>query len=290
MARGKKDQPERTPPTVSPQKGVELIERQIREGEALLSKDPLPVNDYSGWRTHTDGILKMVYGSASSESAQFFNAASAVGGHWVNPSEEAVAAERREKLNVQIVKLRAFVKILRDRVAAEAPVKAATTDSSGLHDTGVACDNGHVINSSVEMRPQLTTKFCASCGAKAVDRCAQCGTPIRGDYHPPPHVLIAGAVWRPPRHCHECGAQFPWTIKRAQALSDAIEELDDLKPDERQKLKDSVPDIIANTPQSDTAVMRFKKAFGKVGKVAGAMLEKVVVSVATETVKKQMGL
>jgi hypothetical protein len=94
----------------------------------------------------------------------------------------------------------------------------------------------------------------------------------------------------PPRHCRECGHPFPWTRRKAEALIEVIEELDELTPEERQKLHQSVPDIIADTPKSETAVVRFKKAAKKTGEVGGKLLLGVLSNVATEAVKKTLGL
>jgi hypothetical protein len=44
-----------------------------------------------------------------------------------------------------------------------------------------------------------------------------------------------------------------------------IEELDGLTNEVCQKLKKSIADIIAHTPNSETAALRFKKAAAKVG-------------------------
>jgi len=97
-------------------------------------------------------------------------------------------------------------------------------------------------------------------------------------------------MWTPPHHCAECGSPFPWTVAKTEALREAIEELDELKPEERQRLQESIPDIITNTPKSEPAALRFKKAITRLGKGAAEMVQKVLVDVGTEAVKKSMGL
>jgi hypothetical protein len=69
-----------------------------------------------------------------------------------------------------------------------------------------------------------------------------------------------------------------------------IDELDGLGDEEKAKLKKSVGDIVADTPNSQTAVLRFKKAASKVGQLGGRLLTEVPSKVAAEAVRKAMGL
>ncbi len=65
-----------------------------------------------------------------------------------------------------------------------------------------------------------------------------------------------------------------------------IQELDELSDSERANLKSSIDDILNETPKTLLAVTRFKKAISKLGKDMGNALYKVLVDVASETVKK----
>jgi len=73
-------------------------------------------------------------------------------------------------------------------------------------------------------------------------------------------------------------------------MEEMIDELDGLSDEERNRLKKSIPDIIADTPKSETAALRFKKAVAKVGEAGGNLMMKVLASVATEAVKNSMGM
>ncbi len=159
----------------------------------------------------------------------------------------------------------------------------------GRYDTGMACVNGHAITSTASSAPELQEKFCSKCGQPGITKCPQCSAAIRGFYHAI-GVIALSHPWRIPAHCHNCGKPYPWIERKAAAVMEMIDELEGLSDDEKAKLKKSIPDIIAETPNSDTAVLRFKKAIGKVGQVAGQMLTKVLTDVAAETVKKTMGL
>ena len=159
----------------------------------------------------------------------------------------------------------------------------------GHYDTGMACLNGHAITCVAGSTPHRRERFCSQCGQPAIAQCPGCGEGIRGFYHQD-GVIDCAQRWRVPAHCHNCGKPYPWTERRAAAVADLIDELECLDGKEKAKLKKSIPDIVAETPNSDAAVLRFKKAAAKVGQFGGKLLTDVLSNVAAETVKKSMGL
>lgn len=158
----------------------------------------------------------------------------------------------------------------------------------GQYDVGLACLNGHAVNSSSSTYPEHNAKFCAHCGEPTIDKCPKCGAAIRGYYRVDGVCSIDR--WAASAHCHECGEPYPWTKRRAEALAEAIEELDDLTAEERARLKKSVPDLINDTPKSETAVLRLRRAFAKLGSEGANLLRNIVTQVATDAVKSSIGL
>lgn len=163
------------------------------------------------------------------------------------------------------------------------------------YDRALICTDGHLINSAVEGNPGKNSEFCPTCGKPAVGACQYCNEPIRGDEYDEGRKTWNGApsrigFRRVPGHCHACGKPYPWTEQKAEAVEEMIDELDELSDEERAKLKTSIPDIIADTSKSETAAFRFKKAIAKVGQAGGKILRDVLTNVATEAVKKSMGL
>ena len=59
---------------------------------------------------------------------------------------------------------------------------------------------------------------------------------------------------------------------------------------ERERLLDSVSDIIADTPKPETAGLRVKKAVAKAGKPSAEVFMNVLTAVAADTAKKYMAL
>jgi len=163
--------------------------------------------------------------------------------------------------------------------------------SNGYYYSGIACLNGHELDGYVgfvsrDSPPRPIDRFCPMCGEPTVTKCEHCQTDIRGK-------VTDGfdtSPWYVAANCHSCGQPYPWTRRKTEALAEAISEMDELDPAEREKLKQSIPDIVAQTPKSETAALRFKKAVAKAGSVSGEVLMKVLTSVAAEGVKKLLGM
>lgn len=66
-----------TAPTVSPQRGLELIKRCHEKGVALLQHRPVDENEYYAWTNTTSEVLLKCFGSASGNVANF-NASGAI--------------------------------------------------------------------------------------------------------------------------------------------------------------------------------------------------------------------
>ena len=166
------------------------------------------------------------------------------------------------------------------------------------YDKAWVCRNGHSINTAVKWDSSKNAEHCPQCGEPAVKECEACNAPLRGDRITPAHrsdwgLHVPGKrirMRRVPAYCHACGKAYPWTERKAEAMEEMIDELDGLSDEERNRLKKSIPDIIADTPKSETAALRFKKAVAKVGEAGGNLMMKVLASVATEAVKNSMGM
>jgi len=58
-------------PTVLPQKGIELVQRQIEEGNKLIAIGLLDKAPYSSWETVTGSYLEKAFGTNSRNVEQF---------------------------------------------------------------------------------------------------------------------------------------------------------------------------------------------------------------------------
>lgn len=153
------------------------------------------------------------------------------------------------------------------------------------YDVAQICLNGHVVNHSTQKYPQHSQPFCSVCGAASITTCHHCQTAIKGRYY----VEGVGGFTSPyeaPAFCHYCGYAYPWT---ASAL-EAAQELADLELDEADAaiVKANLNDIVHDTPRTQVAALKVKKAFIKAGPAVLGMFRDIVVDVASEAAKKAM--
>jgi hypothetical protein len=150
------------------------------------------------------------------------------------------------------------------------------------YDTAQVCLNGHIATSSFHDCPQFRKKFCDRCGQATVTACSACKAEIRGSYR----GSMSTRKHQAPGYCHECGKPYPWTKTRldaARLLTDEIAELDD---SEKTLLKASIDELIADTPSTPLAVVRFKKYAAKGGRELAQGLKDILVDMVSETVRK----
>lgn len=129
-------------------------------------------------------------------------------------------------------------------------------------------------------------KFCRTCGAACITACPNCKMDIRGYFHVPD--VISSVEINTPGFCHNCGKPYPWVGMNLNAARELADELDGLKPEEREALKDTLEDLIRDTPRTQVAVVRFKKLLPKAGRVAAEAMKKLMIDIVTEAAKKSI--
>lgn len=150
------------------------------------------------------------------------------------------------------------------------------------YDVAQICLNGHIVTEFAAGSPHYREEFCSRCGARTITACENCKADIRGYLHGSGYM---GSMARP-AFCQYCGHAFPWTTSALVAAREMADELDGLKPDERDALKGSLDDLVRDTVRTPLAVVRFKKLAAKAGKEGAAGLREVLISVVTETVRR----
>ena len=158
---------------------------------------------------------------------------------------------------------------------------------SGYHHTAQICLNGHVLTSSHKPAPGHEQKFCPRCGEAAVTRCESCQAEIRGRYEVP-GVIDYTNTYATPGFCHSCGKPYPWTERRLQAAKELADELDELSETERLTLRNSLEDLIRDTPRTELAGIRFKKMMKKVGKEPYEAMRNMVTDLLSESLKRTL--
>lgn len=159
------------------------------------------------------------------------------------------------------------------------------------YDAAQICLNGHVINTMALSEYQYNENYCSRCGAETIMTCPTCGNHIRGEYHDDVIVYLGhSSNFTVPKFCHNCGSAYPWTEAQIEAAKEMIHELEELSDNERDLLSKSIIDIATETPRTDLAVIRFKKAILKLAPEAKQILINTVSTLACEYAKKQLGL
>lgn len=149
------------------------------------------------------------------------------------------------------------------------------------------CVNGHFINAAVKASPEFNKRHCDKCGAETITECPKCKGIIKGELHVP-GIVVGGYTFPAPSFCEHCGAAFPWTEARLEAAKELAGEMEGLTPEERELMKQSLDQIVRDTPQTTLAATRFKKLATKAGKGAAAAIWELVKDLASEAAKKAL--
>lgn len=154
---------------------------------------------------------------------------------------------------------------------------------SGYYDATI-CKNGHTLSAYEEI-PGL---FCHKCGAESITCCPNCQTNIRGEICT--NIPMVGYPYKPPAYCFKCGKPFPWTTQALDVAKELIDDDDNLDALSKEKLTDLLPDLLVETPKSNLAASRLKKALMVAGKFTAEGLRQFAIDFGCELAKKQLGL
>lgn len=148
------------------------------------------------------------------------------------------------------------------------------------------CLNGHVF---IPRESYEAPIYCEKCGVRVIDKCSCCGEVIKywADYEVPEGTI---PEYERAAYCKKCGASYPWTQAAIESAAELIYEEDQLDKVQQEKLLSSLPDIITETPKTQIAVVRFKKAMLAAGKFTVEGLRQFAIDFGCELAKSQLGL
>lgn len=154
----------------------------------------------------------------------------------------------------------------------------------GVYRMAEVCPNGHVSTSSADTSPELREKFCSSCGEPTMMNCPSCSSTIRGYYYVEGVFGLGG--YTPPAHCHNCGSAFPWTARKVDSAVELVEVGGGLDDAELAQLRTDLTELTKDSPKTQVASLRFKKAMSKAGSSVAQGVRDIVVDVLSEAAKK----
>lgn len=158
----------------------------------------------------------------------------------------------------------------------------------GYYDVAQICLNGHCITDSANESPQFTQNFCDRCGASTITACPECGVQIRGYYHST--GILDLTKYTVPSYCPHCGNPYPWTKSALAAVAELVAEDEKMAETAKVALIDSLPDAVSETPRTNLAAVRIKKAFSAAGHFTVEGLRQFAIDFGCEMLKSQLGL
>lgn len=138
------------------------------------------------------------------------------------------------------------------------------------------CENGDIIESS---STYCDMKYCEKCSAPVISACPQCGTPIRG------HEEGVSGYYHIPSYCRECGSPYPWTEKAIQSAACLLAEDENITAEECNRLIEILPDAMTETPRTNLAAVRIRKALKILGTFAADGLRQFVLDYGCDLLK-----
>lgn len=160
-------------------------------------------------------------------------------------------------------------------------------------DVMLVCQNGHVRTDRLGAFPRFMTNYCEICGTRFIHMCQDCGEPIRGairgNWTEELFAEMHEVRTKLPRYCDVCSCPYPW---QEAAIRNAVEviELSELSAADSKQLKALLPDLVVETPTTQSSGMKAMRILKNVGEGAREVLVKVVSDIISETAKKQMGI
>ena len=144
------------------------------------------------------------------------------------------------------------------------------------------------MNSMCIQHPESKKPYCSVCGEKTITQCPNpnCNQPIKGK------LQIEGIVdfssYHKSAYCDNCGEPYPWTQRSQLAAAELIEFSDSLNEKEKEDFKESIKDLMVQTPKSNLAVAKYKTYIKKAGLEIANGLRDVLTDIVSETIKKSI--
>jgi len=138
----------------------------------------------------------------------------------------------------------------------------------------------------------ITQKFCSECGESVINKCEVCKQSIKGrpryvSQIDPPFAYFSGPYFKP-SFCINCGNTYPWTSSKKEAAFELIQFSEALNPTEKEDLKNSINDLVTNSPKINVAIVKFKTYTAKAGTEIAKGLRDILIDIVGEAVKKSI--
>lgn len=89
-------------------------------------------------------------------------------------------------------------------------------------------------------------------------------------------------------YCYNCGNPYPWTESIINSAVEILSLDEELSKENINILKNAIPDLLVDTPQTPVATARYKRFLDKTQNFIKNSLYQLFVDVLSDTVKKSL--
>jgi predicted nucleotide-binding protein len=108
------------PPSISPARGIELLNRQYEKGQSLLSNRPTKEEEYAAWENITREYLSKSFGSDSPNVRSVLDIGKG-GGFLLDADESYWENRRADSLQRQLVMIKGLIEVLETELEEDVP-------------------------------------------------------------------------------------------------------------------------------------------------------------------------
>lgn len=151
------------------------------------------------------------------------------------------------------------------------------------------CESGHYLGDVDARQAANAPPGCGECGVAALAACPACGEHFASKLGEGGVYDLSGRDTLPDNYCIHCREPFPWTVAALEALEELAGELENLKPGQADLLVRSLPDLLAQTPRTEVAVVRLKKILATAAGDARAAIVSLLLQHGVAVVRTAVG-
>ena len=152
--------------------------------------------------------------------------------------------------------------------------------------TAIICRSGHVVNACVQSQREEHHAYCSKCGSDVITACPSCEASIPGARIVPRVDITPPRLKFAPKYCPQCGSPYPWTQQAIEAAVDLIIESNRSLEASRQKIEQTLVDVVRETPRTAVAVARIREWLADASAASAAAFERVLTNVVSDVVKR----
>lgn len=152
----------------------------------------------------------------------------------------------------------------------------------GYYKPATICLNGHVVSYT----EANFAKYCTLCGQATISECPHCHEPIHGVYKI--EAVSSYSKFIREYYCSNCGKLYPWTQRIIDSAVEALSNDKSLDDETLQILKNAIPDLITETPQTQISIAKYKRYLDKADKIVKDTLYHVLIDCLCEFAKTSL--